>query len=144
MTSRIRTLTRTALLGLLLAFVAVPVQALPLTRPGPEAAQLVGFPGYPANELYEVTFIMIDGQNIVGDRDVLWLEPGRYEITVRSKVRRPPGLDWRNPRSRRDTDYNTIELVVEAGKSYHILQRYEDDREPTRYMTVLHRVFDTP
>lgn len=148
MNTRIRTLFSATLLGTLFAasimIAAAPAQALPLTRPGPDAAQIVGFPGYPANELYEVTFIMIDGRNIVGDRDVLWLEPGRYEITVRSKVRRPPGLDWRNPRSRRDTDYNTIELVVEAGKSYHILQQYVDDREPTKYLTVLHRVYDTP
>jgi hypothetical protein len=135
---------RTAVLGSLLVLLCTTAQALPLTRPGPDAAQLVGFPGYPANELYEVTFIMIDGQNLVGDRDVLWLEPGRYEVTVRSKVRRPPGLSWRNPRLRRDTDYNTIEIVAEAGKTYQILQQYIDDREPTRYITVLHRVYDTP
>lgn len=135
---------RTLLTVLALAWAGTSAHALPLTQPGSDAAQLVGFPGYPANELYEVTFIMIDGRNIVGDRDVLWIEPGRYQVTVRSKVRRPPGLDWRNPRQRRDTDYNTIELVVEAGKTYQILQQYVDDREPTRYITVLHRVYDTP
>ena len=135
---------RTLLTALALVLSGASAHALPLTQPGPDAAQLVGFPGYPANELYEVTFIMIDGRNIVGDRDVLWVEPGRYQVTVRSKVRRPPGLDWRSPRQRRDTDYNTIELVVEAGKTYQILQQYIDDREPTRYITVLHRVYDTP
>lgn len=144
MNTTTRNLFRVAALALLVAAGANPARALPLTQPGPDAAQLVGFPGYPANELYEVTFIMIDGRNIVGDRDVLWIEPGRYEVTVRSKVRRPPGMSWRNPRSRRDTDYNTVELVVEAGKTYQILQKYVDDREPTRYITVLHRVYDTP
>lgn len=134
---------RTAVLASMLLACA-SAQALPLTQPGPDAAQLVGFPGYPANDLYEVTFIMIDGQNIVGDRDVLWIEPGRYRVTVRSRVRRPPGMSWRNPRQRRDTDYNTIEIVAEAGKTYQILQQYIDDREPTRYITVLHRIQDTP
>ncbi|NKI35209.1 hypothetical protein HFP89_08520 [Wenzhouxiangella sp. XN79A] len=137
-------MARIAVLAALLLLATQPVHALPLTRPGPDAAQLVGFPGYPANELYEVTFIMIDGRNLVGDRDALWIEPGRYQVTVRSRVRRPPGMDWRNPRQRRDTDYNTIEIVAEAGKSYQILQQYIDDREPTRYITVLHRVYDTP
>lgn len=144
MNTMIRNLFRAAALAALFAAGANPAQALPLTQPGPDAAQLVGFPGYPANELYEVTFIMIDGRNIAGDRDVLWIEPGRYQVTVRSKVRRPPGMSWRNPRSRRDTDYNTVELVLEAGKTYQILQKYVDDREPTRYITVLHRVYDTP
>lgn len=144
MNTCLKPIARSLLLAVFALLATAPAHALPLTRPGPDAAQLVGFPGYPANELYEVTFIMIDGQNIVGDRDVLWLEPGRYEVTVRAKVDRPPGLDWRNPRSRRDTDYNTIELVVEAGKTYQILQQYDDDREPTRYITVLHRIYDTP
>lgn len=129
---------------LVLAALSAPVVASPLTRPGPDAAQLVGFPGYPADELYDVTFVMVDGQNLVGDRDVLWVEPGRYQVTVRATVRRPPGMNWRNPRLRRDTDFNTIEIVAEAGKTYQILQRYIDDREPTRYITVLHRVYDTP
>lgn len=119
-------------------------QALPLTQPGPQAAQLIGSPGYPGSDLYEVSFIAIDGQTLVGDRDWLWIEPGTYEITVRMKVINPQGLGFRRPERRRTEGYNTIEIVAEAGKTYHILGQYDDSNRPATYATVLHEVTDSP
>ncbi len=133
-----------ALLVLLLTVATVPSHALPLTDPGPDAAQLVGSPGFPGSDLYEVSFVAIDGQTIVGDRDWLWIEPGRYEITVRMKVINPQGLSFRRPERRMTDGYNKIEVVAEAGKTYHILGRYDDSNRPATYSTILHRVFDTP
>lgn len=128
--------------GLLLA--ASPSHALPLTDPGPDAAQLVGSPGFPGSDLYEVGFIAIDGQTIVGDRDWLWIEPGTYEITVRMKVINPQGLGFRRPERRMTEGYNKIEITAEAGKTYHILGRYDDSNRPATYSTILHEVRDTP
>ena len=128
--------------GLLLA--AAPAQALPLTDPGPDAAQLIGSPGFPGSDLYEVSFIAIDGQTIVGDRDWLWIEPGTYEITVRMKVINPQGLSFRRPERRMTEGYNKIEIDAEAGKTYHILGQYDDSNRPATYSTILHEVTDTP
>lgn len=135
-------MTTAILAGLLLA--AAPVRALPLSQPGPDAAQLVGSPGFPGSDLYEVSFIAIDGQTIVGDRDWLWIEPGTYEITVRMKVRDPQGLGFRRPERRPTEGYNKIEITAEAGMTYHILGRYDDSNRPASYSTFLYREFETP
>ncbi|MEM1079983.1 MAG: hypothetical protein AAGH65_00225 [Pseudomonadota bacterium] len=119
--------------------------ASPLTRPGEDAAQLIGQPGNPSEELYRVQFIGIDDRNITGNRDVLWIKPGRYTITVRMIVDRPPGSNAQR-RSRaadNDTEYNKIEIVAEAGKIYHILGQYDDEREGASYRTILYRVSDS-
>lgn len=134
---------RAALAGLAL-FAVLPAHALPLTDPGTDAAQLVGSPGFPGSDLYEVSFIAIDGQTIVGDRDWLWIEPGTYTITVRMKVINPQGLGFRRPERRRTEGYNTIEIVAEAGRTYHILGKYDDTNRPATYSTILHEVTDTP
>lgn len=134
----------TSLLASLVLFAALPAQALPLTEPGPDAAQLIGSPGFPGSDLYEVSFIAIDGQTLVGDRDWLWIEPGTYEITVRMKVINPQGLGFRRPERRRTEGYNTIEIIAEAGKTYHILGQYDDSKRPATYSTILHEVKDTP
>jgi hypothetical protein len=134
----------TSLLAGLVLFASLPAHALPLTQPGPDAAQLIGSPGFPGSDLYEVSFIEIDGQPIVGDRDWLWIEPGTYEIKVRMKVINPQGLGFRRPELRRTEGYNTIEIVAEAGKTYHILGQYDDSNRPATYSTILYEVKDTP
>lgn len=133
-----------AIVAAVLILSATSTHALPTTQPGPDAAQLIGFPGYPANDLYEVRFVMIDDENVGGNRNVLWIEPGRYVITVSAIVRNPPGLRSRNPQLRSDPETNRIEIVAEAGKSYQILQKFVDDSGRNRYTTVLHRVYETP
>ncbi|NKI35208.1 hypothetical protein HFP89_08515 [Wenzhouxiangella sp. XN79A] len=138
------TTTLTALLAGAMLLAQAPVQALPLTDPGPDAAQLIGSPGFPGSDLYEVSFIAIDGQMIVGDRDWLWIEPGSYEITVRMKVIDPQGLGFRRPERRETEGYNTIEIDAEAGRTYHILGRYDASNRPATYSTILHEVTDTP
>lgn len=125
------------------AFTAPVLADLPLTQPGPDAAQLVGRPGKPGSDLYRVQFIAIDGRTIVGDREILWVEPGKYEITVRAIIKRPGGLSFKQPNYRPEDDYNKIELVVEAGKDYHILAKYDrSERSRVNYNTVLYKVED--
>lgn len=143
MTTTIRWIALALLLSLS-AFAPAQAQGLPITSPGPDAAQLIGSPGFPGSDLYEVSFIAIDGQTIVGDRDWLWIEPGRYEITVRMKVINPQGLRFRRPERQMTEGYNKIEIVAEAGKTYHILGRFDESNRPATYSTILHRVFDTP
>lgn len=144
MKKHIITLPLSAMFAVFLLVAAAPAHALPLTSPGPDAAQLIGSPGFPGSDLYEVSFIAIDGQTLVGDRDWLWIEPGRYEITVRMKVINPQGLGFRRPERRPTEGYNKIEIVAEAGKTYHILGQYDDSSRPATYSTILHQVTDTP
>ena len=118
------------------------LQASPLTGPGDHSAQIVGSPEYRASNLYCVEFIEIDDQNIAGGREVIWLEPGRYTLTVRMIIRNPPGLRSRQTNRRDNSGYNKIELVVEAGKRYHVLAKYDREREGAPYRTVLYRVED--
>jgi hypothetical protein len=112
----------------------------PTTSPGPGAGQIVGSPAAPARDLYPVEIVAIDGENIL-PREVLWLEPGKYEFTVSATIVDPQGQRSlrRNPRFE-ERGLNKIEVVVEAGKTYHLAVRYtgEDRRAP--YSTVVHRV----
>ena len=130
------------LFGLLLSAFLSELQASPLTSPGDDAAQIVGSPGYEIKNLYQVGFVEIDGKNIAGSRSMMWLEPGRYTLTVDMFIRNPPGGTRTLMRSnRRDTSgYNKIELVVEAGKRYHVLAKYDSQRKGVPFRTVLHQV----
>lgn len=111
---------------------------LPFAKPGKDSAMIVGALGRPAQYIYPVEFVEIDGKNI-HPREVMWLEPGEYELTVRAFITNPPGLRS-NTRFRESEGHNVITVVVEAGKEYSIGVKY-DNAEPTRpFNTVLYRV----
>lgn len=110
-------------------------------QPGPDAAQLSGSPGRPNQDIFEVRFIEINGNNIV-PREFLWLEPGTYTIRVviNAQHTRPP----QRKISRRDESSTyVIELELEAGKTYQVRGRYNrDDPEPP-YSVILYKVDET-
>jgi len=113
---------------------------LPFAKPGPEAAMIVGAVGSRANYIYPVDFTAIDGQNI-HPREVMWLKPGEYELTVRAFVADAPGLR-RGVRSRSAEGNDRINVAVEPGKEYSIGAKY-DPEEPARpYKTVVYQVED--
>lgn len=127
--------------GLILALLAAPAAAqMPFANPGEDAGRIVGTQGEEARDIYPVRFVAIDGKNIV-PRDVIWLEPGKYTLTVSSVVTNPGGLSA-NARNRalEDDDINEIEVAVEAGKSYYIGVHYEGKSSRRPYSTVVYRV----
>jgi hypothetical protein len=134
----------TLLPTLLLLTLAAPLMAferIPSTNPGAHAARLVGQPGDPSKDIFEVRFLAVNGINIPGGgREVLWLEPGRYEITVAGTARDP--MARRFTRGRSDPGSNIIEVVVEANKSYHIGMKYDRSVKRSPYSTVVHRISD--
>lgn len=136
-TRRILILAITTLLAGLLPL-AVQADRVKTVAPGPGAAQIVGSPEFPNRDLFAVTFIEINGQNI-SPRDVIWLEPGAYRIRVRIDAdhTRPPQIRF-FPKD--EPGYNVIELELEAGKIYHIRGRYHRDDPDQRYSVILHRV----
>ena len=146
-----RTLSRTLYLAFALALLSGAAHAqferLPITQPGPGAAQVFGSPGKPAQELFPVSIIGINGRNISA-RDVLWLEPGTYELTVQIQANFPrsglgPGPSLRTQR-RQPKGYNTIEVELEPGKRYHILARFSRtrDEEGRNFSIIVHKVED--
>ncbi len=111
---------------------------LPFAKPGKDSAMIVGALARPAQYIYPVEFIEIDGKNIY-PREVMWLEPGEYELTVRAFITNPPGLRS-GTRFRESEGHNRITVVVEAGKEYSIGVKY-DVSEPMRpFNTVLYKV----
>ena len=111
------------------------------TRPGSHAGQVIGDSQFPSKDLYRVEFIEINGRNISSARDVMWLEPGTYNIKARMLARNPPGMSYRS-RGRHERGYNEIELVVEAGKTYYLGARYDRSDRRAPYRLVLYRVGD--
>lgn len=136
-----------ALLGLALTMPA-DAQRLPTTSPGPNAAQVNGAPGSVLEDMLPVRIVEVNGRNI-SPREVLWLEPGRYEFRVQIVV--PRSLNFRrspsdNQRWQR-ASYLTrrqamsIELDLEAGKTYQIRVRYNrEESEAFPWTTVLWRI----
>lgn len=110
--------------------------------PGPGSAMIVGRPGREAQNMYPVEFLAVNDRDVVGVRQAIWLEPGKYTVTVRALIRNPPGIKFRS-RAQRNEGYNQIDLVVEAGKAYHILAQYDPTRRDSPYNTVLYRVMES-
>jgi hypothetical protein len=110
----------------------------PFADPGDNAGVVTGQVGQRSQFIYPVEFIEIDGR-LIAARDILWLKPGKYELTVRGFVTNPPGLQ-RQSRSRRDDGNNRITVVVEAGKEYAIGLKRTDRSTEERYTTVLYKV----
>lgn len=111
---------------------------LPFAKPGQDSAMIVGAVGRRAQYIYPVDFIAIDGKNI-HPREVMWLEPGEYELTVRAFITNPPGLRS-GTRFRESEGHNVITVVVEAGKEYSIGVKYDSSRPTRPFNTVLYRV----
>ncbi|HKK03780.1 MAG TPA: hypothetical protein VKA17_07595 [Gammaproteobacteria bacterium] len=127
-----------ALLAALLLSVPISAQSVETVNPGPDAAKLVGVPGFPNRDIFGVRFLEINGENIV-PRESLWLKPGSYRIKVAidAAFTRPPKPEVaRDP----DKDENVIELELEAGKVYHVRGRYDRDAEDPSFSVILHKV----
>ena len=125
-------------LALLLSLPAM-AQRIPFAQPGADAARIVGQPGDPSKDIFGVRFVAVDGVNIPGNgRETLWLEPGSYKLTVLGTIRDP--MARRITRARHDPGYNIIEVVVEAGKTYHIGMKYDRSLKRSPYSTVLYRI----
>lgn len=138
---------RKTLLGLLVALAVglvslTAVAGQPFANPGDGAGAIVGTPGQPARDIYPVKIVAIDGEQII-PREVFWLEPGKYVLTVSAEITNPGGLSSMRGRLREDDDINEIEVVVEAGKTYYIGAHFtgRDRRRP--YNTVVYRVEDS-
>lgn len=112
--------------------------ALPFAKPGDDSAMIVGAVGKRAQYIYPVVFTKIDDHNI-HPREVMWLKPGEYELTIRAFITNPPGLR-RGGRSRSADGNDRITVVVEAGKEYSIGAKYDPAKPASMYNTVLYRV----
>lgn len=124
---------------------------LPTTTPGPDAARISGVPGQFDQDLFPVSFVEIDGRNIQ-PREHLWLKPGRYEVTVLIQARdgfrpasTPPGIrrNWDRASAAERRAATTIDVELEAGKTYQIRARYNaEEREGIPYSTVVWKIED--
>lgn len=113
---------------------------LPFADAGEDAAVVSGWVGRPAHYIYPVEFIAIDGRNIL-PREVMWLEPGEYELTVRAFVTDAPGLRS-GTRFRESDGNNVVRVAVEAGKEYSIGLEYDSSEPVQPFSTVVYRVED--
>lgn len=133
----------------LLGPIAAVARDLPTTSPGPDAAQVSGVPGQFNQDLYPVKFVQIDGRNIQ-PRENLWLRPGQYELTVLIQATdgfrpasTPPGIrrNWDRASKQDRRAATTIDVELEAGKTYEIRARYNaEEREAIPYSTVLWKI----
>lgn len=112
-----------------------------LARPGPDSATITGIPGAPTQNLYPVRFVAVDDQQINGPREVIWLEPGKYTLTVSAVVTNRPGTRYRSRADQRD-DENKIEIEVEAGKHYEVYSLSENGPNGYTFRPVVHKVSD--
>lgn len=117
---------------------AAQAERVRTATPGPDAAKIVGVPGFAPRDIFSVRFLEINGQNIV-PRESLWLKPGSYRIKVATNAAftRPPMRDVTRDR---EEDQNVIELELEAGKVYHVRGRYDRDEEDPSFSIILYKV----
>jgi len=127
------------LLSALLAVSGLTAAAVPTADPGPDSAQINGRPGSPNRDVFAVEFTAIDGDNI-SPRDVLWLEPGTYQITVRVDEEFTVSPAWQINRPQTQDDYVSFELNLEAGKRYDIRGQYNRNSRNRPYDIIVDRV----
>ncbi|HEY7905440.1 MAG TPA: hypothetical protein VIC53_00805 [Wenzhouxiangella sp.] len=141
--NRLTALASVIFAALLLTASMAAQASVPTTQPGPDAARLSGSPGKATDDLFEVRFIEINGENIL-PREFVWLEPGTYTVKVAiladMTLPRLRGVDASG--DQQAEGYNVIDLELEAGKTYHVRGRYHKDNEKATFSTVLHRVDD--
>ncbi|MEE4303861.1 MAG: hypothetical protein V2J19_06860 [Wenzhouxiangella sp.] len=130
------------LAGLAIGLAALPALAeLPFADPGEASGSIVGAPAQPARDIYPVRVVAIDGEQII-PREVFWLKPGKYTLTVSPEITNPGGLSAMRGRLRERDDINEIEVVVEAGKTYYIGAHFTGKDRRAPYNTVVYRVED--
>jgi hypothetical protein len=127
------------LLSALLAVSALATAAVPTAAPGPESAQINGGPASPNRDVFAVEFTAIDGDNI-SPRDVLWLEPGTYRITVRVDEEFTVSPAWQINRPQTQDDYVSFDLTLEAGQRYDIRGQYNRNNRNQPYNIIVDRV----
>ena len=109
-----------------------------LARPGPGSAMVSGSPGAPTQDLYPVRFIEVNGEQINGPRDTIWLHPGHYRLTVSVLTTNPRGHRQRTTTTKQSS--SDIELEVEAGKIYEVFSAAIAERDGGGFKPVVHRV----
>ena len=116
---------------------------VPTAQPGPDAARLAGSPGKVTDDIFEVRFVEINGENIVA-REFMWLEPGTYtvKVAILADMTQPRIRELDIVRAQPPEGYNVIDLEIEAGKTYHVRGRYNKDNPDMPFSTILHRVED--
>lgn len=103
-----------------------------------QKAQINGSPGFEAGDVFGVEFTAVDGRNIP-EREVMWLEPGEYEFTVRIPAKYTAAQVYR--RSRIDTDdYATFAVKLEPGQTYEVRGQYNRTDKENPYDVMVHRV----
>lgn len=129
--------------ALLLGLAPVTEARVPTTQPGPEAARLSGSPGKVTDDLFEVRFVEINGENIQ-PREFVWLEPGTYtvKVTILADMIKPRLRGAGAGDDAGSEGYNVIELELEAGKTYQVRGRYNKDNPESPFSTILHRIDD--
>jgi len=112
----------------------------PLAKGDEPYGVVVGSVGKRAEYIYPVEIVEVDGNNLF-PREAVWLKPGKHTVTVRGFVTNPPGLRSASRFNlRQDESSNTIELVVEEGKTYMIGLKNEPRETTQPYRVVLYRV----
>lgn len=128
--------------GLTIGSITFPALAgQPFASPGEGFGAIVGAPAQPARDIYPVKVVAIDGEQII-PREVFWLEPGKYTLTVSALITDPRGLSAMRGRVHEDDDINKIDVVIEAGKTYYIGAHFTGQDRRAPYSTVLYRVED--
>jgi len=132
-------LTLITMTGLLAAAPITHANPLGTTNPGAHAAQVNGGPASSVGDIFDVQFIDINGTNIP-TREVLWLEPGSY--TLRVQVVADHARRTQQFRSNEPRGWNTIEVVVEAGKIYEVRAKFDRQNRRQPYSIILHKVIE--
>ena len=122
----------------ILALAAAGMLAVGVAATASQKAQINGSPGFEAGDVFGVQFTAIDGRNIP-ERDVMWLKPGEYEVTVRIPAKYTAAQVYR--RANIDTDdYATFAVELEPGQTYEVRGRYNRSDRDNPYDVTVHRV----
>lgn len=93
-------------------------------NPSDDTAKLVFNHSSTAKQIFPVSLLEVNGENVSVRNDAAWFKPGEYELNFASKVDSRYTQAVLPPQQRRNTqsqEWNTeLRINVEAGKTYYI------------------------
>lgn len=108
--------------ALLLSLIATSAFSYNFPSPSEPSGKLILSASSAAKQLFPVTLLEVNGENVSPRSDAVWLSPGKYELKFSSLIDAKYTQRLNSPselRGNKETN-NTMTITVEADKAYYV------------------------
>ena len=119
---------------------SLSASAFNFAKPGEASAKIVLNDANPANLLYQMELVAVNGENVPRRGHAFWLKPGDYELTFFPKLddyaKKHMGL---KERRNADKDLVIVSFNVMEGKTYYLAYDARD-KDSLEWQPIAYRI----